>query len=140
MAGHGTNFPTLDFKPIWMRMVEDFKIAVVEKSGYSWREIFKTPRPVDTVLEETRLALELAAEKDQSRLFPPSMSGLEAMYWTNIIQLMDYFNHVLFLLRGKKMGLEADHNLHYEDYESFIEEAKLVLEQVKLIVLRFDFL
>jgi len=34
MAGHGTSNPTIDFKPMWMRMKDEYRIAVVEKSGY----------------------------------------------------------------------------------------------------------
>jgi pimeloyl-ACP methyl ester carboxylesterase len=81
MAGHGTSNPTLDFKPIWMRMVDDYRIAVVERSGYGWSETSNTPRDLDTMLAETRKALELAGEKAPFVLVPHSMSGLEAIYW-----------------------------------------------------------
>ena len=81
MPGHGTSNPTLDFKPLWMRMIDDYRIAVVEKSGYGWSETSNSPRDIDTLVEETRLALELADEKGPYVLFPHSMSGLEALYW-----------------------------------------------------------
>lgn len=81
MAGHGTSNPTLDFKPLWTKMVDKYRIAVVEKSGYGWSEISNSPRDIDTILEETRKALELSGEKGPYVLFPHSMSGLEAIYW-----------------------------------------------------------
>ena len=81
MAGHGTSNPTLDFKPLWMRLVDDYRIAVVEKSGYGWSETSNSPRDIDTLLEETRKALELSGEKGPFILVPHSMSGLEALYW-----------------------------------------------------------
>lgn len=81
MAGHGTSNPTLDFKPIWMRMVDEYRIAVVEKSGYGWSETSNSPRDLDTMLEETRMALDKAGEKAPYVLIPHSMSGLEAIYW-----------------------------------------------------------
>ncbi len=81
MAGHGTSNPTLDFKPLWMRMIDKYRIAVVEKSGYGWSETSNSPRDIDTILEETRKALELSGEKGPYVLFPHSMSGLEAIYW-----------------------------------------------------------
>jgi len=81
MSGHGTTSPTLDFKPLWMRMIDDYRIAVVEKSGYGWSETSNSPRDIDTMLEETRKALELSGEKGPYVLFPHSMSGLEAIYW-----------------------------------------------------------
>jgi len=81
LSGHGTNNPTLDFKPLWMRLVDDYKIAVVERSGYGWSETSNSPRDIDTILEETRKALELSGEKGPYVLLPHSMSGLEAIYW-----------------------------------------------------------
>jgi pimeloyl-ACP methyl ester carboxylesterase len=81
MSGHGTSNPTLDFMPLWMRLVDEYRIAVVEKSGYGWSETSNSPRDIDTMLEETRKALELSGEKGPYVLFPHSMSGLEALYW-----------------------------------------------------------
>jgi pimeloyl-ACP methyl ester carboxylesterase len=81
MAGHGTSNPTLDFKPLWMRMVDEYRIAVVERSGYGWSESSNSPRDIDTILEETRKALEISGEEGPFVLFPHSMSGLEAIYW-----------------------------------------------------------
>ncbi len=81
LAGHGTSNPTLDFKPIWMRMKDEYRIAVVEKSGYGWSDVSSSSRDIDTTLEETRKALELSGEKAPYVLFPHSMSGLEAIYW-----------------------------------------------------------
>ncbi len=81
MPGHGTSNPTLDFKPLWMRMIDDYRIAVVERPGYGWSEPSNSPRDIDTMLEETRKALELSGERGPYVLFPHSMSGLEAIYW-----------------------------------------------------------
>lgn len=81
LSGHGTNYPTLDFKPLWMRLIDDYKIAVVERSGYGWSETSNSPKDIDTILEETRKALELSGEKGPYVLLPHSMSGLEAIYW-----------------------------------------------------------
>lgn len=81
MTGHGTSNPTLDFKPLWMRMADKYRIAVVERSGYGWSETSNSSRDIDTILEETRNALDLAGEKGPYVLFPHSMSGLEAIYW-----------------------------------------------------------
>ncbi|MDW7740641.1 MAG: alpha/beta hydrolase [Bacillota bacterium] len=81
LAGHGTSNPTLDFKPLWIRMTDKYRIVVVEKSGYGWSETSNSPRDIDTILEETRKALEFSGEKSPYVLFPHSMSGLEAIYW-----------------------------------------------------------
>ncbi|MFO7941438.1 MAG: alpha/beta hydrolase [Bacillota bacterium] len=82
MAGHGTTNPTLDFKPLWMRMTDEYRIAVVERSGYGWSETSNSPRDIDTILEETRKVLEVSGAKAPYILFPHSMSGLEAIHWT----------------------------------------------------------
>lgn len=81
MAGHGTSSPTLDFKPLWKRMSDEYRIAVIERAGYGWSEDSGSPRDIDTILEETRRALELAGEESPYVLVPHSMSGLEAIYW-----------------------------------------------------------
>ncbi len=81
MAGSGTSSPTIDFKPLWMNLTEDYRIAVVEKFGYGWSETSSSPRDIDTMLHETRKALDLAGENGPYVLIPHSMSGLEAIYW-----------------------------------------------------------
>ena len=81
MSGHGTSCPTIDFKPLWMKMTNEYRIIVVEKPGYGWSESSSSPRDIDTMLEETRKALELSGESGPYVLIPHSMSGLEAIYW-----------------------------------------------------------
>jgi hypothetical protein len=49
MAGSGTSNPTIDFKPLWMRMTDDYRIAVVEKAGYGWSETSSSSRDIDTM-------------------------------------------------------------------------------------------
>lgn len=81
LAGHGTCAPIIDFKPLWMRLKNEYRIVVAERAGYGWSEISNNPRDIDTVLEETRKSLDLSGEKEPYVLIPHSMSGLEAMYW-----------------------------------------------------------
>ena len=81
MSGSGTSNPTIDFKPLWMRMTDDYRIAVVEKPGYGWSESSSRPRDIEIMLEETRKALNFSGEKGPYVLVPHSMSGLEAIYW-----------------------------------------------------------
>ena len=81
MSGHGTSSPSIDFKPLWQRLLNNCRVAVVERPGYGWSEAAKKPRDIDTMLEETRRALLLAGENPPYVLLPHSMSGLEALYW-----------------------------------------------------------
>lgn len=113
MAGSGTSSPTIDFKPLWMRMTDKYRIAVVEKAGYGWSETSDSPRDIDTMLIETKKALELSGESGPYVLLPHSMSGLEAIYWAQkypeeikaIIGLdmaiPDYYIDPSFLMPGK---------------------------------------
>ncbi|MFE6078919.1 alpha/beta fold hydrolase [Paenibacillus sp. NPDC057886] len=84
MSGGGTSSPVLDFKALYSRLSDQYKIAVVEKAGYGFSETAKVSRDIDTMLEETRTALTLAGETPPYVLFPHSMSGIEALYWAQM--------------------------------------------------------
>ncbi len=84
MSGFGTASPLYDFKVLYEKLSDDYRIAVVERAGYGWSDISSSPRDIDTVLEETRRALELAGESAPYVLIPHSMAGLEAAYWANL--------------------------------------------------------
>lgn len=81
LAGGGTSSPTLDFKPLWSSLIENYQIAVVEKAGYGWSDIANISRDIDFLLEETRTALSLAGQHPPYVLAAHSMSGLEAIRW-----------------------------------------------------------
>lgn len=82
MSGGGTCSPVLDFKSLYSRLTDTYRIAVVEKAGYGFSEISDhAPRDIDTVLSETREALKLANVEGPFILCPHSMSGIEALYW-----------------------------------------------------------
>src|SRR6056297_3059897 len=81
MAGHGTASPMYDFKALYEELSDEYRIAVVERAGYGWSDITTSPRDIDTVLAETRIALQLAGENPPYVLFPHSMAGLAALYW-----------------------------------------------------------
>ena len=84
MSGGGTSAPVLDFKALYTRLSDQYKIAVVEKAGYGFSETAKVSRDIDTMLEETRSALTLAGQQPPYVLFPHSMSGIEALYWAQM--------------------------------------------------------
>jgi len=84
MSGLGTVSPYYDFKVLFEKLSDDYRIAVVERAGYGWSEISSEARDLKTVLNETRTALKLAGEKAPYVLFPHSLAGLEAVYWSNL--------------------------------------------------------
>ncbi len=81
MSGGGTCSPVLDFKTLYSRLSDTYRVAVVEKAGYGFSEITDGSRDIDTVLSETRQALALAEIDGPYVLCPHSMSGIEALYW-----------------------------------------------------------
>lgn len=81
MSGGGTCSPILDFKSLYSQLSNDYKIVVVEKFGYGFSDVVDENRDIDTMLSETRMALDKAGIKGPYVLCPHSMSGLEALYW-----------------------------------------------------------
>lgn len=81
MSGSGTCSPILDFKSLYSLLSDDYKIAVVEKFGYGFSDVVDEDRNIDTILNETRMALKKAGIEGPYVLCPHSMSGLEALYW-----------------------------------------------------------
>ena len=81
MSGSGTCSPILDFKSLYSLLSDEYKIAVVEKFGYGFSDVVDEERDIETMLSETRTALDKAGVKTPYVLCPHSMSGLEAMYW-----------------------------------------------------------
>jgi pimeloyl-ACP methyl ester carboxylesterase len=84
MSGFGTTSPVYEFKVLFEELSDDYRVAVVERAGYGWSEITPSPRDIDTVLRETRTALQIAGESPPYVLFPHSMAGLEALHWAHL--------------------------------------------------------
>ena len=84
LSGSGTTAPTLDFKGLYGRLSDNYRTVVVERAGYGWSDgSGGASRDIETVLQETRLALQEAGEEPPYVLLPHSMSGLEALHWAN---------------------------------------------------------
>ena len=81
MSGYGTPSPILDFKPLYDKLSDDYRIVVVEKFGYGFSDETELSRDVDTMLRQTREALQGAGIEAPYILCPHSASGIEAMYW-----------------------------------------------------------
>lgn len=81
MSGAGTCSPILDFKSLYSSLSDDYRIVVVEKLGYGFSDVVDESRDIDTILSQTRMAIERAGIEGPYVLCPHSMSGLEALYW-----------------------------------------------------------
>ena len=81
MSGYGTPEPILDFKPLWSRLSDDYRIVVIEKFGYGFSDTVETERSFETILRQDREALSKLGIEGPYILCPHSMSGIEAMLW-----------------------------------------------------------
>lgn len=81
LSGGGTCAPILDFQSLDSMLLDDYKVAVVERFGYGFSDVTDKSRRLDPVLEDTRQALKEAGCEAPYVLCPHSMSGLEALYW-----------------------------------------------------------
>jgi len=81
MSGHCTVAPVYDFKVLYEKLSNDFKIIVIEKFGYGYSDICESPCDIDTLVSIQRQALALAGETGPYIFAPHSMSGLEAIRW-----------------------------------------------------------
>ena len=81
LSGGGTCSPILDFKSLYSLLSDEYRIVVVEKFGYGYSDVVDEDRNIQTILSETRLALNKAGIDGPYVLCPHSMSGIEALYW-----------------------------------------------------------
>ena len=81
LSGSGTGSPILEFKSLYSLLSDEYRIVVVEKFGYGYSDVVDEDRNIQTVLSETRLALNKAGIDGPYVLCPHSMSGIEALYW-----------------------------------------------------------
>lgn len=84
MAGSATVAPVYDFKVIYEKLENYFRIIVIEKFGYGYSDIYDNPADVDTLVSTQKQALEMIEESGPYILMPHSMSGLEALRWKQI--------------------------------------------------------
>lgn len=83
MAGSGITSPILEYKALYSKLSDEYKIAVIEKPGYGFSGPMSTKRTVENMVEESRTALAKAGVNPPYVLAPHSYSGLEAVYWAN---------------------------------------------------------
>lgn len=81
LSGYGTASPILDFKPLYSRLSDENRIAVVEKFGYGLSDEIDGERDMDTILRQDREALQKAGIEAPYVLCPHSFSGYEATLW-----------------------------------------------------------
>ncbi len=81
LAGSATVAPVYDFKVLYEKLANDFRIIVIEKFGYGYSDIFESSCDIDTIVSTEKQALDMIGETKPYILVPHSMSGLEAIRW-----------------------------------------------------------
>lgn len=81
MSGSGTVAPMYDFKVLYKKLVDNYRIIVIEKFGYGYSDLYECPCDIDSVVSYQKKALEIIGEKAPYILLPHSMSGIEAIRW-----------------------------------------------------------
>ena len=81
LSGWGVASPILDFRTLYSRLSDEYRIVVIEKFGYGFSDDVDSERSFDTILRQDREALSKAGIEGPYILCPHSLSGLEALYW-----------------------------------------------------------
>ncbi len=84
MSGGGTVSPVYDFKVLYDKLTNYFRIIVIEKFGYGYSDIIKCSHDIDTIVAIEKEALNILGEEAPYILAPHSMSGLEAIRWKQL--------------------------------------------------------
>ena len=84
LSGSGTAAPSYDFKILYSKLSDRYRIIVIEKFGYGYSDLFEGPTDIDQVVDYQREALKQIGEDGPYILLPHSMSGLEAMRWIQL--------------------------------------------------------
>lgn len=83
LSGSGVAAPLYDYKELYSKLTNEYRVAVVEKFGYGYSDVSGIERDVARMVKEDREALKKAGEKGPYVLMPHSMSALEAIYWAD---------------------------------------------------------
>lgn len=84
LSGSGTTVPSLDFKILYSKLADRYRIIVIEKYGYGYSDLYEGPCDIDSVVNYQRKALRKTGENGPYVLLPHSMSGLEAIRWSQL--------------------------------------------------------
>ena len=68
LAPSGDTSPAITFKPLYSKLSDGYRVAVVEKFGYGMSDIVDTERDYETMVDECRTALEKAGVEPYHKL------------------------------------------------------------------------
>jgi hypothetical protein len=123
MSGSGTVAPVYDFKMLYEKLIEDYRIIVIEKFGYGYSDITDYPCDIDSLVELQRQVLELSNESEPYILVSHSASGLEAIRWEQ-----KYPNEIKAII-----GIDMTNPFTYKNWssEQIVQRIKLMKNRQK---------
>lgn len=71
----------ISLRPLFEYLKEDYCLVYVDRSGNGYSEVSGVARDIDTMLEETRMAVSEAGITGELILVPNGTAGNEAVYW-----------------------------------------------------------
>ncbi|WP_050182680.1 alpha/beta hydrolase [Domibacillus robiginosus] len=109
MPGSGIAAPIYEMKGLYSKFSKNNRIAVIERGGYGYSDVFDDNRNLDTIMTQTRRALLQSGHKPPYILVPHSLSGLEAIYWAQ-----KYPNEITAII-ALDIGLPQEYKTHPPD-------------------------
>lgn len=74
---------SIALQPLFDELKEDYRLVLIERSGYGFSEVSGRPRDIDTILEDSRAALKAAGVEGKLTLVPIGTGSIEAFHWVN---------------------------------------------------------
>lgn len=81
LAGSGISSPVLEYKALYRKLADTYRIVVIERFGYGYSETIDSERSFGTIVRQDREALSKAGIEGPFVLCPHSMAGVEALKW-----------------------------------------------------------
>ncbi|MBR6242225.1 MAG: alpha/beta hydrolase [Ruminococcus sp.] len=129
MAGSGVGCPTYEYKPVYRRLSDKYRIAVIEKAGYGLSGKAVTERTVENLVEESRTALKNLEILPPYILAPHSYSGFEAIWWANTYP--DEVKAVLSLDMGFPNMMKAQaKEIPHEKKKAMVAKTRSLMQKI----------
>ncbi len=74
---------SIALQPLFEELKEDYRLVLIERSGYGFSEVSGRARDIDTILEDSRSALKAVGINGNLTLVPIGTGSIEAFHWVN---------------------------------------------------------
>ncbi|MBQ9279133.1 MAG: alpha/beta hydrolase [Lachnospiraceae bacterium] len=74
---------SIALQPLFDELKDDYRLVLIERSGYGFSEVSGKPRDIDTILEDSRAALKAVGIEEKLTLVPIGTGSIEAFHWVN---------------------------------------------------------